>query len=96
MIYRYRDVDRFAILPAKNVDDQYANWASRGIFSKRKPCLVVERLPLDKSKYASEKEWSGLGKWHLIDILTTPTSDTPRIYGFYLPDQSKKQEGAIK
>jgi 4-amino-4-deoxy-L-arabinose transferase-like glycosyltransferase len=84
MIYRFRDVDRFALLPGVT-HNQYANWASRGIFSKRKPCLVIERLPLEKSKYASEKQWDGLGKWRLIDILTTPTSDTPRIYGFYLP-----------
>lgn len=87
--YRYKELNRFAMVPG-SLDDQYFNWASRGFFSKRKPCLVVERLPVDKSKYASEKDWKGLGKWRLIDILTTPTSDTPRIYGFYLPDQSKK------
>lgn len=86
MIYRFRDVERFAILPGR-IHNQYANWASRGFFDKRKPCLVVERLPLDQGKYASEKEWEGLGKWQLIDKLVTPTSDTPRIYGFYLPVQ---------
>jgi hypothetical protein len=84
MIYRFRDVDRFALLPGVT-HNQYANWASRGIFSERKPCLVVERLPLEKGKYVVEKEFSGLGKWHLVDTLVTPTSDTPRIYGFYLP-----------
>lgn len=84
MIYRFRDVDRFAILPG-STRNQYANWAARGFFKKRKPCLVVAMLPLGKSKYPSEKEWSGLGKWHLVDTLVTATSDTPRIYGFYLP-----------
>jgi len=55
------------------------------LFSKRKPCLVVERLSLEKDHYVSEKEWSGIGKWRLADILVTPTSDTDRVYGFYLP-----------
>jgi 4-amino-4-deoxy-L-arabinose transferase-like glycosyltransferase len=84
MIYRFRDVERFAILPGRT-HNQYANWASRGFFDKRKPCMVVERLPLDRSAYPIAKEWPGLGKWKLVDKLVTPTSDTPRIYGFYLP-----------
>jgi len=84
MIYRFRDVEHFAMLPGTKVS-QYPYWVSRHRFSDREPCLAIVRFPLEQKNYPVTREWEGLGKWRLIDTLEIPTSDTPRIYGFYLP-----------
>jgi len=84
MIYRFRDIEHFAMLPGTKIS-QYPFWVSKHRFSDREPCLAIVRLPLKDKNYPVIRKWEGLGKWHLIDTLETPTSDTPRIYGFYLP-----------
>lgn len=85
MIYRFRDIDRYALLPG-NKYNQYSYWVSEKKFSDREPCLVIERLEPGKANYPRELELDDLGAWLLTDTLVTPTSDTPRIYGFYLPE----------
>jgi len=91
MVYRFHDLERFALMPG-DTRNQYANWNSRGFFSKRAPCLVIERFELNNSSYSRTKAWPGIGKWRLEKVFTTPTSDTPRVYGFYLPISSSGKE----
>jgi len=84
MVYRFRDVEQFAILPGMGTS-QYEFWAKKGVLTEAPPCMVVERLPHDRDIYAKTREWPGLGRWRLVETFVTPTSDTPRVYGLYLP-----------
>lgn len=84
MAYRFRDVDQFSVLPGMGTS-QYEFWAKQGVLTETPPCMIVERLPHDRDNYAKTREWPGLGRWRLVETFVTPTSDTPRVYGFYLP-----------
>jgi len=90
MIYRFRDVAQFAIVPGI-ADSQYDFWKSKGRFPETATCLVIERLPHETTDYATQREWDGLGQWKLEQTLRVPTSDTPRVYGFYLPVSTRGQ-----
>lgn len=91
MIYRFRDISQFVMLSDK-VDSQYAFWKSEGIFPAANTCMVIERLPHEKTGYAKNRQWPGLGEWLLVKTIVVPTSDTPRVYGFYLPASMQKRK----
>jgi 4-amino-4-deoxy-L-arabinose transferase-like glycosyltransferase len=84
MIYRFRDVAQFAILPGKS-DSQFEFWKRQGRFEPVPACMVIERLPHEKTEYEKLRHWNELGAWRLVKTIIVPTSDTPRVYGFYLP-----------
>lgn len=86
MTYQFRDVARFAIL-TPNGRMQYDFWLRDGVLDDRSLCAVIVRLGEGKPDHPKLREWPGRGRWQLDRFVTTPTSDTTRVYGFYLPAQ---------
>lgn len=84
MIYRFRDVAQFAILPGM-ADSQFEFWKRQGRFPEEATCMVIERLPHERTDYEKMRYWNEMGDWRLVQTIVVPTSDTPRVYGFYLP-----------